>query len=586
MKKKLPFYAEDNKIRTILYSDMKNNNSNYSAADICFVCDTTGSMDRYITSIIDILIKFLNTVTTLINNKPRVAFIGYKDKDDNDKIKSKGFTTKYEEMIAFITEIECGGGSDKCEDIVTPLMEALKLDWSSDLNYLYLITDSPTHGKRYHKDDCPDDYPDDDKDKLLEKLASHYRRSKINLTILRCNDSVDEMIKIIKENYDSYASRLNVIDINDKDSLEEDFKKHFFINLEHSMKLSFIGSRNRNYRKITKKDLGSEEILAEYEMEYGIPFTGKLNIGSIKNLAFDKRKYEYSIEVKPSAELKCKISGVHVSSGILVNCYPLQVGEDNDYVAKLPKRIVIEARELFPDIEGTLLTKVLADKFNFHLRQAEKEDEGNQTKYKPISVLSLNIIENLDSEKSKKPRFFLTQQFLEGEYVKFNNNYGWINEDEDSCNLIAQAFSHFTYEYTTGVIMVTDIQGIKNKTGGISITDPAIHSFFYNQRFGKTNHGKLGMIRFFMTHKCNDYCKKLYLMNPTPIDDATVQSIKEERKGGKPLSHLYKKFEPNIQKWREKIQSFDQDLDPESDPTKESDEDCSEVGSKYTVKPT
>ena len=111
--------------------------------------------------------------------------------------------------------------------------------------------------------------------------------------------------------------------------------------------------------------------------------------------------------------------------------------------------------------------------------------------------------------------------------------------------------------------MITDIQGIKGKSGEIVITDPAIHSFLYKEQFGQTNHGKLGMIRFFMSHQCNEYCKKLHLMDAKSINKATIQSMKEENKVGKALNHLYEKFEPKIKEWRKKIQSFDPNLDLE-----------------------
>ena len=609
MKKKnqdLPFYAQDNKIRSILYSDMKINNSSYSAADICFVCDTTGSMDKYIIAVRDSLIYFLENIANLTYGCPRVAFIGYKDKKDKDQIKSKGFTTKYEEMRDFIKGIECEGGGDTCEDIVTPLKEALKFDWSSDLNYVYLITDAPTHGKRYHKGKCSDDYPNDDENKLLERLASHYRRNKINLSILRCNEYVDEMIEIIKENYDSPAAKLNVIEINDKESFKDDFIKHFYISLVRAFDRSFnstrsrdaysdkcpsSSTRNRNYRIITNKDGQLKEVEAEHEMGFESSFKGRVNAGSVKGLAFDRKEYGYSIKLASTTEVECKISGIVIGSGVFADCYPLHVNGNTNYVAKISKRAASKAEDLFPDIEGTLLTKVLADRFNLLLKQAVNKDKRNQMKYKPVDVPSLTIIESVELKKSKGKRFFLSQQFLPGEYVKFNNNYGWRNnKEENSFNLIAQAFSHFTYEYSMGVIMVTDIQGIKSESGGIVITDPAIHSFLYKQRFGKTNHGKLGMIRFFTSHECNDYCKKLHLIHPNSIDNATVQSVKEEYKGEEALDHLYNEFKPNIKEWREKIQSFDPNLEPKLDPIEEeSDEDSEKTHEtvllEFSIKP-
>ena len=222
----LPFYARDNEMRAILYSDLKRNNSNYSPADICFVCATTKSMDKYITKIENHLISFLNMVYSAINTRPRVAFIGYKDKGDKYQIKLKEFTTEYEEMEKFIRGIKCEGSGNGCVDIVTPLREALKLDWSSDSNYVYLIADAPPHGRSYHTDKYSDDYPEDDKYKVLEKLASHYRRSKIILTIIKCNDSVDKMIEILEESYNSSKNKLNVINL--RSNLWEAFREWFF----------------------------------------------------------------------------------------------------------------------------------------------------------------------------------------------------------------------------------------------------------------------------------------------------------------------------------------------------------------------
>jgi hypothetical protein len=69
-----------------MYNAMEISNDKYSAADICFVCDTTGSMDRYIEPVRLILISFLNNIAELINTKPRVAFIGYKDKLKDDEL--------------------------------------------------------------------------------------------------------------------------------------------------------------------------------------------------------------------------------------------------------------------------------------------------------------------------------------------------------------------------------------------------------------------------------------------------------------------------------------------------------------------
>jgi len=567
----LPFYAKDNEMRAILYSDLKTNNSNYNLMDICFVCATTKSMDRYITEIKNSLTYVLNLADKEMIIQPRVAFIEYKGKGDKYQIKSKEFTTEYKEMTEFIKGIKCEDGGNGCVDIVTPLREALKLDWSSDFNYVYLIADAPPHGRSYHTDKYSDDYPEDDKYKVLEKLASHYRRSKIILTIIKCNDSVDEMIKILDEHYDSPANKLNVINLGS--NLEKDFKEYFSRDLTIAYGDFISKNWNRNFRRISRGGFQLEEIEAEYEMVFETSFRGKVHTGSVTGLAFDKKKYKYSIELMSSAEVECKISGSRIGFGVFTEYFPFYLDKSTNYVAKIPKIAATKAEDLVPYIEVTLLAKVLADKFNYLLKNAGKKDKGNQIEYNLVQVAPLTIIENLDSKKSKRPRFFLVQQVFHGEYVKFNNNYGWKNKAVNFCNLMAQAFSHFTYEYTMGTIMVTDVQGISGP-GGIIILNPAIHSFLYKEQFGETNCGKLGMIRFFMTHECNDYCKMLHLMNPNSIYYDTVQSIEEKRREKEALNYLYKEFESNIKDWRKRIQSFDPNLDPEPNPIEEElDED-------------
>jgi len=548
IKKEPKFYAKDDEIRAILYSDMKINDIEHSPADVCFVCDITGSMDKYIKSVQEVLIDFIKHVSDEVNIsypmvKPRIAFVMYKDKKDKDQITIREFDRDIDEMVKFVEKIKCKGGNDRCEDIVTALREALNLKWSSDLNLVYLITDAPPHGKSYHTEECSDDYPEDDEEKPLERLALDYRKKKIHLGVLKCNNSVDKMIDILKMHYNSESSKLIAVDIGGSDLLKKDYPKFFLQSLMKSFTENFFPTRYKNFRIIGEKSLQPEKIKKKYEIEFETPFRGKVNTGSITRLAFEKKEYDYSIELVPSAEVECKISGVTIGFGVFAKCFPLHVGTNTNYVAKLPKKRATKAEDLFPDIEATLFTKLLADKFNHLLKQAMKEDMkedmGDQTKCPSVKVLSLTIIENLNPEESKRSKFFLAQQLLSGEYVKFNNNYGWKSKEKDTHTLVAQAFSHFTYEYTTGVVMVTDIQGIKGAPGEITITDPAIHSFVYNQQFGRTNYGKLGMIRFFMTHECNDYCKMLDLMHPNLIDYDKVQSIKEKRKKEKGLMHLF-----------------------------------------------
>ena len=74
--------------------------------------------------------------------------------------------------------------------------------------------------------------------------------------------------------------------------------------------------------------------------------------------------------------------------------------------------------------------------------------------------------------------------------------------------MVAQSLSHYSWQYTRGYLMVVDIQGCGNV-----LTDPQIHCLD-TKRFGAGNLGYFGMIKFFITHNCNKYCKSLGLLHP------------------------------------------------------------------------
>lgn len=105
-------------------------------------------------------------------------------------------------------------------------------------------------------------------------------------------------------------------------------------------------------------------------------------------------------------------------------------------------------------------------------------------------------------------QFISVENYIEGEYSKYNNNSGWTNDCLNETSLIAQAFSHFSWQITRGYLMIVDLQGVGN-----ILTDPQIHCMD-PKKFGKGNLGYVGMMKFFMSHICNSYCKHLELVHP------------------------------------------------------------------------
>ena len=121
-------------------------------------------------------------------------------------------------------------------------------------------------------------------------------------------------------------------------------------------------------------------------------------------------------------------------------------------------------------------------------------------------------------------RYMLVEDLLDGgSYVKFNGNNGFVytpqqaildarsREESDSgirldvqATLLAQAFSHFTFQASGRNEIVVDIQGC-----GTRWTDPCLHS--KTCEYGRTDCGTNGISKFFKTHKCNFWCVFLKL---------------------------------------------------------------------------
>jgi len=81
------------------------------------------------------------------------------------------------------------------------------------------------------------------------------------------------------------------------------------------------------------------------------------------------------------------------------------------------------------------------------------------------------------------------EQFVEGIFVKHNNNVGGVVADRDSERATPNALSHFTWHASNNTLLVCDIQGV-----GDDYTDPQIHTVS-GKGFGKGNLGQASLAR-------------------------------------------------------------------------------------------
>jgi len=95
-------------------------------------------------------------------------------------------------------------------------------------------------------------------------------------------------------------------------------------------------------------------------------------------------------------------------------------------------------------------------------------------------------------------------------YHKFTSNSGWIDTDGGWPSEAMEAFTHFTYHKSGGLLIVCDLQGrhrhdsYSKKKSRFELTDPAICSRTRN--YGPTDLSEKGIDSFFANHQCNGFC--------------------------------------------------------------------------------
>ena len=144
----------------------------------------------------------------------------------------------------------------------------------------------------------------------------------------------------------------------------------------------------------------------------------------------------------------------------------------------------------------------------------------------PPKSVTFNEASVLELVERSPPLVLGLEPHLAGDYVKHNNNLGYVNEARNT----PHAFLHFTYHFSGKTLLICDIQGV-----GDVFTDPQIHTR-EGDDFGVGNFGLDGMRQCLETHKCNAVCRQLNLPPITVATDPILLHVAPTtRKNVKPL---------------------------------------------------
>ena len=179
-----------------------------STVDLCFMLDCTGSMGKWMTAAKQHLKDILSGLCEETGvGEFRVAFVGYRDFNDPDRVVCQPFVVASEAqtVVAAIDREKASGGADEPEDVVAGLNRALALDWQGDVRVLVHLADATAHGIDHSSlDYCHDDYPNGTPDAAgtLAGVTAGLRDALgVDLLFCKLNDRTEDMEDVYAEVY-------------------------------------------------------------------------------------------------------------------------------------------------------------------------------------------------------------------------------------------------------------------------------------------------------------------------------------------------------------------------------------------------
>jgi hypothetical protein len=216
--------------------------SRIQLVELAFLVDCTSTMGKHLDDLVKAAPLVVQKAKEMIPLAfLRVAFVGYRDIGDKNRLCVLPFTEEEEKLISFI-KLEGqpgGGGGDASEDVLGGLERAVGLEWSfgsSTVRRLVHIADAPGHGLIYHnfakRTKAPswaenpkkwDRFPGCDTDGAIgQQLMARLSKNKIDYTFVQISSHTRKMTTLLKQWYDQSPAKnlpMNVVELGDMESL-------------------------------------------------------------------------------------------------------------------------------------------------------------------------------------------------------------------------------------------------------------------------------------------------------------------------------------------------------------------------------
>lgn len=496
--------------------------------DLLFLLDTTSSIEPYLKAFKGQFKALVDDIKRVFKEaEVRIAMVGYKDHSDTPNIEFLDFTLSTDRVRLFLEKLVAIGGDDVPEDVLGGIRQALKATWKQETRWIFHIADAPPHSRTLHDfyGFC-DNYfePGSEPHGLaFEPLLKQMIRLDINYALFRINDFTDRMVFEFFKAYNAVSADAKLCENNrfyskaysmpkgvrssfwDEESSKRSakatlqFKEVLPDSRVSSFRRSIFNIVTASAPRVEEEDdgvnLGLEKTLPQWGIRTWFDETLKAAgfsaeiVKANKALTLnDMMAHDNNIRISSINLTVFKRSRPFAQGAMRQVFYAHTEASNNRFVIKQGRN---QLACFFEDMRCRSLCKAFALEFN-----------GLLDLHKPIDFIVATCV------MSKTGEYLSLEPFIEGDFIIYNNNRGLVNSKfADKFNQTAQAFSHFTFERSSGSFLVCNLLGV-----GYLLTNPSIHTRDTGRfQLRGTNLGLDGFKFFFSTHTCNEICGHLGL---------------------------------------------------------------------------